>query len=45
LNPPTGVVAFRVAVDPATVDELILRIEPVASPPSMPVTASAQPAA
>jgi predicted anti-sigma-YlaC factor YlaD len=45
LNPPTGLVAFRVAVDPATVDELILQIEPVASPPSEPVTASAQPAA
>jgi hypothetical protein len=45
LNPPTGLVAFRVAVDPATVDELILQVEPVASPPSEPAASSAQPAA
>jgi hypothetical protein len=38
-------VAFRVAVDPATVDGLILQVEPVASPPSEPVSSSAQPAA
>ena len=45
LNPPSGLVAFRVAVDPATVDGLILQVEPVASPPSEPVGSSAQPAA
>jgi hypothetical protein len=45
LNPPPGVVAFRVAVDPETVDHLLLKIEPMASPPSEPVSPSAQPAA
>lgn len=45
LPPATGVVAFRVAVDPATVDSLLVTIEPAASPPSQPVSQSAQPAA
>ena len=42
LNPTGGVVAFRVAVDPATVDSLLLTLEPAASPPSQPVSPSAQ---
>ena len=41
----TGVVAFRVAIDPATVDRLELTTEPVASPPSQQIGSSAQPAA
>jgi hypothetical protein len=45
LNPTTGAVAFRVAVDPATVDYLVLTKEPAASPPSQPVGSTAQPAA
>ena len=44
LGPASGLVAFRVAVDPATVDRLILKVEPVASPPSQPIS-SAPPAA
>jgi len=42
LHPAPGPVAFRVAVDPATVDRLLLTIEPEASPPSQPVSPSAQ---
>lgn len=42
LDPATGVVAFRVAVDPATVDHLLVTVEPVASPPTEPVSASSQ---
>jgi hypothetical protein len=34
VGPATGVVAFHVEVDPASVDELLLRKEPAASPPS-----------
>jgi anti-sigma factor RsiW len=34
VGPATGVVAFHVEVDPASVDHLLLREEPVASPPS-----------
>jgi len=34
IGPAAGVVAFHVEVDPATVDELLLRKEPAASPPS-----------
>lgn len=42
LHPAPGPVAFRVAVDPATVDRLLLTIEPEASPPSQPLSPSAQ---
>jgi hypothetical protein len=42
LDPPTGVVAFHVAVDPSTVDSLLLRIEPMASPPVESLSPSAQ---
>jgi predicted anti-sigma-YlaC factor YlaD len=45
LPPATGVVAFRVAIDPATVDYLEVTREPLASPPSQPVVSSVQPAA
>jgi predicted anti-sigma-YlaC factor YlaD len=45
LEPAIGVVAFRVAVDPSTVDHLVVQAEPAASPPSQPVSATAQPAA
>jgi hypothetical protein len=45
LDPTAGVVAFRVAVDPATVDHLLVTVEPEASPPSEPVRPSAQAAA
>jgi hypothetical protein len=34
VGPATGVVAFHVEVDPASVDKLLLRQEPAASPPS-----------
>jgi len=42
LHPAPGLVAFRVAVDPATVDQLVLTVEPAASPPSEPVSPSTQ---
>jgi predicted anti-sigma-YlaC factor YlaD len=45
LEPATGMVAFRVEVDPSTVDHLVVQAEPAASPPSQPVSETAQPAA
>jgi hypothetical protein len=45
LEPATGMVAFRVEVDPSTVDNLVVQAEPVASPPGQPVSATARPAA
>jgi hypothetical protein len=42
LHPTPGVVAFRLEVDPATVDHLILQPEPEASPPSGTVGQSVQ---
>ena len=45
LGPASGLVAFRVGVDPATVDSLLLTVEPMASPPSELVSPTAQPAA
>jgi len=45
LGPATGPVAFHVAIDPATVDYLVVTSEPEASPPSQPVSQSTQPAA
>jgi hypothetical protein len=41
LTATNGVVAFRVAIDPTTVDRLLLTVEPAASPPSEPVSPAA----
>jgi hypothetical protein len=35
--PDNGVVALRIAVDPTTVDHLLITSEPLGSPPSQPV--------